>query len=298
VVGFVLLLLTLRPLAHLLSTLETFALMQYPWRFLGPASAAAVLALSGLASPAPSFSAGGRPRGGWLAAAILALAVLGDGFAFSGAASRAAPWQGLAVPADKLFATGVVRFETVPKPWPQRSFGIFLPPWECCADVAEVYSEYSEYFTPAARRTAARFAEAGIGQVMRAAGELEPIDALPYARLWRPGAGTPRALRYQRGGGRIEVRIPRGAHGRLEVAEQNFPGWRVERRGEWTDVAATDSGLLAVDVPRGTRRIRFEFHRWTWEKNLGRILSLATALGLGLLLVRARRPRASPAEAA
>lgn len=266
--------LSFRPFAQLTAAaVRDLSLLQFPWRFLGPASAAAALALGVVAALAAASTS---RRNGFLTTTFLALAALADGYPYSGAVARAEPWRGLAMP-ENIYGTGVIGAENVPPPWPQRIQGVFLPPWRCCAEVGEVRSAFPEYFTPTARRTSADSQRASVGLVEHRGHKLESIDALPYARLWPAGEDTPRALEFRRTGGTIVARLPQGATGRVEIAEQYFPGWQVRRDGRWVEVTATEGGLLQAEPPVGASEIRFRFQRWRWDRVSGWSLSLIAA---------------------
>jgi hypothetical protein len=276
-VGIVSFALVLEPSARLLAAVPGLPTLQFPWRFLGPASVAAALGLALLAH---------RAEGAWrrlpaLGASLLALAALGDGFPYSGAVGRAAPWDGLVRLGFGRNGTGVIHGAEVARPWPLRVKGSFFPPWRCCADVGETFWVYPEYFTPAARRLVddpGRAVEASIG--MYGFVVEGRIRAWPYARLWRPGAQRAIALPFRRGGGEIVVELPRGARGRVEIAEQHFPGWQVEVDGRWQEAGRGANGLIEAVAMRRSRTLRFRFERWRADRVAGWILSLLAAGGL------------------
>jgi hypothetical protein len=281
--GAVSLTLMVEPAARLGAEVPLLAALQFPWRFLGPASAAAALAAATLVPV-------GRGRRAWAAAAAVAVALLADGFPYAGAVGRVEPWSGLAKLGSNRHATGRVHAPRIPEPWPHRVKGSMLPPPRCCFDVAETWWVFPEYFTPAARRTVDVSVRSSTGLV--GYDELRRVDAWPYARLWRRGRRAPRALPYRRGGGRIEVTVPPGARGRIEVAEQHFPGWQVEIEGRWRDVAPSADGFLEAPVPGKGGRLHFRFDRWRDDRLAGWILSAATGLLLAFACARTPRPDA------
>jgi hypothetical protein len=267
----------------LLTLLPGVTILQFPWRFLGPASAAGSLALGALAAAAEREWGGSRAR---FATLLPALILLADSFAYSGAVERVEPWRGLAA-APEMHA-GLARAIEVPEPWPPRVFGVFLPPWHGKVDVTEVYHAHPNYYTEAARHTALKRTHASVGLVSYVDGTFRRPDAFPYARLWSEGSPAPLALDFTRAGGRITVRLPPDAAGRVEVAEQYFPGWQVRDGGGWREAAASEDGLLVVPVEPGTTKLRFRFHRWRWDRSLGWLLTVSTAIGLLALQRRAR----------
>jgi hypothetical protein len=289
-VGGVALACSLHLATPVLARLPGITILQFPWRFLGPASAAGSLALAALVAAAARRWGGSRAR---FAALLPALLLLAEGFAYLGAVERFAPWSALAAASE--VRSGLVRTVEVPEPWPPRILGVFLPPWRGRADVTEVYHAHSNYFTPAARRAALSRTRASIGLISYVDGTFGRPDATPYARLWRDGATTPNRLDYERAGGRISVHLPVGAVGRVEVSEQYFPGWQVRGGGRWREVTPTADGLLAATIDPGDRTVRFRFHRWRWDRSLGWLLSAVSALALG---TAARRPERAPIEAA
>ena len=283
---------SLGAVARWLEVVPGVLVVQFPWRFVGPASAAAALALGLLAARARDD----LPKLARPIAIALALAALVDGFPYSGAALRAAPWRGLVVPdpVDAIHGFGVLATREVPRPWPLRLFGIYLPPWRCCAEVGELHNSYREYFTPLSRPTSMRLVEASVGIALYTDGRLEPVDGYPYARLWRRRGEAPRVLAFRRGGGAIEVELPHRARGRIEVAEQYFPGWQTDASGSWREVVPSELGLLSVEAPRRRDRVRFRFHRWRWDRAAGWLLSLVTALVLAGIARRAGRASRAP----
>lgn len=283
--------LALSPLARVASQVPGLAILQFPWRFLGPASVLAALVAGCLVASAgfhPRIRPGGLATG-------LALALLVDGFPYTGAAYHLEPWRGLLL-ASQWRRGEAAGFE-IPRPWPLRVRGSFFPPNDCCADLGFAQQIYHEYFTAAASESSRRLEFSSValeGRLGRIAPWLQPIGALPYARRYLPGGEAPTALAFARGGGRIEVELPDLRGGRVEVAEQYFPGWQVEVGGRWREVAPSAEGLLTAPAPERDRRVRFRFQRWRWDRALGWALTLATAVLLALRArPRSRGPRRS-----
>ena len=78
--------------------------------------------------------------------------------------------------------------------------------------------------------------------------------------------------------GQLQVEAADG--GRLRIHQFAFPGWRVWLDGEPAKLATDDaSGFLAVDLPAGQHRVRYEFGA-SRVRALAGMLSLASWLGL------------------
>jgi len=277
------LLLSLAPVAHATGRLPGIEVLQFPWRFLGPAGAATALLLGLLAARVPADAG---PRGKLLLALVLAV-VVADGWPYAGAVSRLTPWDGLS-----LFAweAGIQSPQPIEGPTPLRVRGRFLPPNLDATEVGSV-SAYREYFTPAVNRLVIGYAErrARVGLADQGK-DREPlrIASYPYARFMDNRRSRHRALRYTRGAGRIVVEVGRRG-GRLEVGEQYFPGWQVDLGRGWRETRANEVGLLSVRVPRGLDRVRFRFHRWRWDRALGWTVT-ALALLAGAAVWRRSAP--------
>jgi hypothetical protein len=277
VVGGIALVCSLHSSAPVLSRIPAVSILQFPWRFLGPASAAGALALGALAAAATPRLSDSRAR---LLALGLALMVVADGFTYSGAVERMERWRGLAAPAPAAGRPGVLTAVEIPEPWPARVFGVFLPPWRGRVDVTEVYNSHPNYYTPTARHTAATREHASVGLIAYVDGTLRRPEIWPYARLWRDGATEPAPLDFERVGGRISVHLPANVAGRVEIAEQYFPGWQVRDGDGWREASASDDGLLIARIEPGDTTLRFRFHRWRWDRSLGWLFTAATALAL------------------
>lgn len=246
-----------------------FTSLQFPWRFLGPASAAGALALGLLAA-----RAGGSRRARALVAA-LALAPLVDGFPHAGAVVKTRLLDGPAAYTTKP-GRGFV-LTAIDAPWPLRVSGKFLPPDHPSARTGWT-GAYNDYLTPAAWAND-DLRSRSVGRMTGKRDAIERVEGTyPYARLLRGARRLP--LEFTRGSGSIEVRTA-GRPGRLQVAEQAFPGWQVEIAGRWRDVVADDEGWLSATVPAGVERVRFRFDRWRWDRTLGWVVSLAAWLGFG-----------------
>jgi hypothetical protein len=263
--------------------------LQFPWRFLGAATALAALAAGFVVAALPV--AGRRAR--WLATA-LALALVADGFPFTGAVARLERSEALTVSSRRV--EGELSGLVIRPPWPMRVHGSIFPPDRCCADVGQAGLVYREYMTHGTRKLTQDLMRSGVGLMVTSPGdefEIRPFRGLPYASR-EPGPRRPReALRFERGGGEIVVELPDRRGGRVVVAEQWFPGWLVEAGGAARRAARSREGLLRVVVPEGVDRVRFRFDRWRWDRTLGWLLSAASVAAL--LLAAWRRPGARAA---
>jgi hypothetical protein len=283
------------PFAAWVAAIPGIRILQFPWRFLGPASAAAALAVGLLVARARGA------RASRFLAAAAALALLADGFAFSGTVCRVPAWQGLGI--YHWLDAELAATESVPKPWSARVAGSFLPPAAKDADVgyvAQVEGDYlalpyREYFTPAMHQLAAHdrdWRHLAVGQVGWTLGTLERVKALPYARF-RPDSGfAARGVPYRRAAGRIEVTTPETG-GELRVAEQYFPGWQVRTGNSWQEVLPQADGFLGAQVPMGVRRVEFRFDRWRTDRLLGWLASGVTLALLGIMAFGRGRARPS-----
>ena len=268
------LLLTLHPFAQLLASFPPMKMLQYPWRFLGPAT-------FGLAAAA-AFALPRLERSvGRLAPAILMGVLLLDFWPYGGAPAWQDAWQGLTPASIDHFGL------------PLRGNRLPLPPASTEIDLSNLGPVYPEYFTPAVRAAFWRplsrldpeiLAQAGVGLDLRGKrGHLEAVevDAAPYAQ---DGAGH--ALPFTRGGGRIQVTLDQ-ATGPILVREQAFPGWEAEVGGEAREIRSTDQGLMEIALqPADQGRLTLRFGR-TLADWLGAALSAACLVGLWV----SRRPR-------
>jgi hypothetical protein len=276
------------PVARWESAIPLLPTLQFPWRFLGPASCCAALAVGAIAARGRGSRAL-RPL-----AAAAAFALIADGFAFTGAVRRLGPWRDLSIYRleDHDFGTA----SPVPRPWPRRVAGLYLPPLDreppvdYVAEVSEGWIDYpySEYFSSGVHHTAdtLRWADLSVEQTGWGGAVTANLRAKPYARLRSDGSPGRRGLPFQRGAGRIVVRTP-GSGGQLTVAEESFPGWQVRAGDRWLDVEPQADGLLHVRVAPGVRRVELRFDRWRADRLLGWI---ATALTAVLLALVARLP--------
>jgi hypothetical protein len=277
------------PTARWVALIPGIPTLQFPVRFLAPATAAAALA-AGLLAARARGARSARPL-----AALAALAFLADGFALSGAVRRMPPWQGLA---SFDFAEPTLAAVTpVPAPWPLRVAGSFLPPTAPGAQVgfvAEIgehgmWPPFREDLTPAAHALiqSGDWATLAVGRIGSSRATLQKVRPLPWARFSPRRSGAAQAVAFERAAGRITVRLPPSG-GTLVIAEQYFPGWRVRTGREWREAEAGSDGLMRIRVPRGVRSVELRFDRWRTDRLLGWI---ASGLTLAFLVTLALRPR-------
>ncbi len=291
-----LLILTLRQPAAIASLLlPPLAVLQFPWRLLGPATFAAAAA-AGFATAGLLAACGERRRLAALVPGVLAALLLLDAAPYTGAAAWIPPYEGLVrlrwARGEPWHPEGPATLEEVPRPYPARVAGYFLPP-PAPEDVALFCCAYPEYVTPEVRRSffpprdPAVLARAGVGLAAWETGPQARLDPRPYA-FWRPpGGGRLHARPSRRGTGEIVVEHD-GRPGTITVLEQDFPGWQVATPDGWRDAQATTAGLLRAEVAPGQRRVRFRFAT-TRGQVAGGVLSAVTLFGVGAAL--AARPR-------
>jgi uncharacterized membrane protein YfhO len=95
-------------------------------------------------------------------------------------------------------------------------------------------------------------------------------------------------------GERVTVDLPRGAFGRLILADAYYPGWTATVDGRPAPVERYSGYLRAVAIPRGARSVVFEYRPW-WlvpgaATSVGALL-LTLALAVWPLVAARRRAR-------
>ena len=267
--------LSTRPTAGLLDLVPLYGRLQFPWRFLAPATACAALA-GGLALDR-WVAARARP---WLAALVVAALAI-DAAPYLGAAEWYPSYEGVVVrgPHNRLDPLDVPNGELV------RVHNLRLPPASFDVRVARTQGIFPEYGNAEVRdRYLTRRPREGRLEAIGVSHRIQrrragPVEARPLVRL--DGQFVEQAavdLRAER----VDVALPEGgAAGRLVVASQHFPGWRVRvDGGAWGDAGAR-WGLLAIDVPAGARRVEFRYSAWRpWDRAAGKAIT-----GLTLLLL-------------
>ena len=89
----------------------------------------------------------------------------------------------------------------------------------------------------------------------------------------------------------LQATIDSPAGGALRLGSFYFPGWRITADGvELRPYPSTEMGLLTVDVPPHSQRLRVEW-KGTGVQEVGVLLSLLTLLGLSILVGRRARRR-------
>jgi hypothetical protein len=266
--------LSTRPTAGLLDFIPLYGRIQFPWRFLAPATACAALA-AGL-SLDRWVSASARP---WLAAVAVA-ALTFDAAPSLGAAQWYPDYDDVVVrgpgnrPIPLAITPGVFT----------RVENLRLPPASFDHRVGRTTGIFPEYSNPVARkRYLGRTPKPGRSESVGIRWRIErrrakPISPEPLARLnGVPVLGSEVAF----SGENIDVSLPVGGPaGLLRIASQDFPGWRARvDGGEWQDVGAKH-GLLALPVPAGARRVELRYSAWRpWDRAAGNVVSLLMLLG-------------------
>ncbi len=289
------LILTFHLSATVMAQLPLLPKLQFAWRFLAPATFAGALAAGFVAR---SLIAGRRaPLLG-----LLAVLLVADAFPYTGAPDWAPTADGFAHFTNRdprcEQRWGCWQGEEVPRPWPRRVFGAFLPPDRFGEDVAHVKPGYGEYLNPQALRRV-KNAEVeddwmglGVGLVGDGRGSLTVLEPAPYAQWHAPGASRPRPLAFRRQAAEIDVELP-GEPGRLVVLEQALPGWLATVDGEAAAIESTPDGLMQVSVARPATRARLRFRLRGADVVAGRA---ATFLALAVCLFLARPARPAPVE--
>jgi hypothetical protein len=283
VAGVLAVVLATKPTAALLELVPLYGRIQFPWRFLAPATGcfalAAALSLDRWTSP--------RLRPHLAALAVAALAF--DAAPYLGAADWYGPYEGVVLrgPRDRLVPVDVPQGRFV------RIENLRLPPSSFAWRVARTQGIFPEYDNPELRRryVPGRPREGqseafGVSwRVLRR--RIHPLVPGPLARLeGEPLVGVD--VRFS--GERVDVDVPPGSPGgRLAVASQAFPGWRVRvDGGAWRDAGAAE-GLLAAPIPAGARRVEFRYSAWRpWDRAAGRLLTALTLLAIAVPPIRRR----------
>jgi hypothetical protein len=311
--------------AWLLGHLAPVRALQFPWRFLGPASVAAVLVFAAWFDPLLRSSRGPGAAVCLSAALALDASTAFDAPAWIDPAGPGAhhvavatsptcdperPVLGYearvaAAPAEAGPApVGGPRTEGAPwRGYPsgalrERVTGVYLPPVALGVAMSKVHRAQPEFFTPELARRVVRgvaegsalaLAEAGVSKVVRAGGVVEARSAWPRVRLHtNDGVDGLRAELSRPSPSQATLRLPVGHPGGLLVwTEQASPGWTAQVDGAPVPLGAAE-GWLAVAVPADARVVRFVYGASTPARQAGLAWSVAALLGWVGLLVRAR----------
>jgi hypothetical protein len=296
--------LALAPVARLMDPLPLLTRTQFPWRFLGPATAFAALA-AGLSLDA-WLRAGleRRARAARGAALLGALAALSwDALPYLGAPARYPSWEGMGLPA---FRSGKALSVDVPRDRFVRVEDATLPPDDYDWKLAKTRRVFPEYMSVSLRdrygkrtKPPSRELSESLAVDFRVSASSErpsALDPMPWVSF-RPQAGRYDGLpaaSWERRPEWIRVALPEGLPaGRLRIAEGWFLGWYARAGGSGDWVAAKQSEwLLAADVPAGARVLEFRYSAWRpWDRGLGLLVSGALLLGLLLTALRSRLAR-------
>jgi uncharacterized membrane protein YfhO len=87
---------------------------------------------------------------------------------------------------------------------------------------------------------------------------------------------------------RVEVRTAADAPAVLVLGENHYPGWRAEVDGRAVETLRVNYNQRGVALPPGAHEVRFLYR--PKSVLLGLLVSLLTAAGLALWLVRGRSP--------
>lgn len=279
-------------------SLPGFATLQFPWRFLTPASVFGALAIAVALERAAAIRR-------WGPAILVAsgAALIWDGAPYTGAADTIPAWRGVVhahLPDPKwTHWDESVQLAPVEIPAGSPAFRVadlMLPPADYTTPVDLTRPHYPEWLTPPlfaeyfATFDPARLAPAGVSRFFFER-RREPVvlAGAPYATL-RSGPGEA-AVPFERAAGRIAVRVEAPpAGGRLVVREQAFPGWTASIDGEAERPAGEAGGFLSIELPPGPHRVVFDFGRGTPARRGGAAGSAATLVALlGLVWARRRR---------
>lgn len=283
------LLLTLYPF-DLLGYLPNLIILQFPWRFLSPATCGAAI-LAGFATAGLLEHYQKETWGRFIPAAIVAL-MLFDFMPYGGAPLWQKPYTGLFRWAEKR----------TPGDLPLRVDMLNYPPADPRLSLSTFRRAYPEYFTPATKanfqrsKDVERLEYASIGlDFDKAAANPKKLKPQPYAQFI-PADGTPsRPLLFTRGGEKITAELP-GVAGTLVIKEQYFPGWEASLGNRHIPVTPDADGLMRFTLDaemKGT--LSLWFSRTTWDRSFGIILSLFMLVLL--FRPRSQTPNASPSGA-
>ncbi len=292
--------------APLLDNLGPLRSLQFPWRFLGPASVGCSLAAAVLVD---GLAAGPRARAA-LAGILITLGAV-DAFPYQGACDWYDGYRGAAH--HRWIGPGptyAARHEPVDARLPEGTFvrveRLRFPPTGYRWRVAQAFRCHREYMTRRIftdyvkegvrkheRAVSARF---GVNRVYRTnQAEPEILEARALASFRPMGGGEftdlddPPTVR----AGRISLDLPDDhPGGELLLRFQAFPGWIVRADGGPWEAAEELDGLLLIPVTEGAHRLQLRYSWRTPARRGGLALSGICVLFLAAAALTSRRRRA------
>lgn len=281
------LLLTMYPF-DLLGYLPNLIILQFPWRFLSPATCGASI-LVGFATVG-LLEKYEQERWSRFIPAALAFLLVMDFFPYGGAPLWQKPYTGIFRWAEK----------GTPADLPLRVDMLNYPPADPQLSLSTFRRAYPEYFTPSVKtnfqrsKDVDRLEYVSIGlDFDKAAVNPRKLKPAPYAEF-RPADGSPaQALTFTRGGEQITAELP-GVAGTLTIKEQYFPGWEGRLGNGRVDVTPDGQGLMRFALTEDMKgTLTLWFSRTTWDRSLGILLSLVMLV----VLFRPRTPDSGGAPA-
>ncbi len=295
IVGLLVLLLAVWPVARVLDGVPLVGRIMFPWRLYAPATVLLVLA----SAFALDRWSGGLPRlrTALLAAALAALAL--DAAPYLGAAKRFPDHEGqgfVVFSRGELLPTHVPRGEFV------RVEGAALPPTDYAYRVAksrrvfpeymsvQLREQYGKYSKPPTVERSERFGASARYDMW--SGRHTPLDPEPL--VWfRPEGGRYAPLpdaELEVEPERLRVRLPEGLEeGNLRVTFGWFAGWRARVDGGPWSTALRSKSMLAVAVAEGADEVELRYSAWhPWDRPVGVGISLLALVGIALVWRRAR----------
>ncbi|RIK96241.1 MAG: hypothetical protein DCC71_22545, partial [Proteobacteria bacterium] len=272
------LLLCVEPLARAWGSVESLARMQFPWRHLLVATpAAAWLAGAAIAGVAE------RGRSSRALAALAGLLLLADAAPYLGVPVMAAAPEALRFDAAAPPPAPGLHAPLVAGGAPIRCERLLLPPADRRLTVWRASPAYPEYMTP--ELLVAYRIDEGDRRSARAAGvaceaEADGIRWLDAAPLLRVQGGAALGIaRFADAGDLQRFELAAPVHGRVQLLESFFPGFRARSaEGRAIELARCD-GWICLDVREPTAAIELVFGA-TPARSAGALLSALSALAL------------------
>ena len=308
--------------AWVMGRLDVFMPLQFPWRFLGPATA---LGAGCLGLVFDRWLRGTDRRTGAALAAAAVLVLAWDGLPGYGAGdlldvrldtpmfhlvrseqphpacrADARGWRRRAVEAEPpaLPTTDGGGWQGEPSgDLPPRVWGLLLPPNDLDVPVALAWRAFPEGWSqsihrsrvgPARRGDRAAARRMGVSRRYRAdRAEPEIMEAGARVLLRHAGAEVPLAARVERRRAAwVVLRLPDDHPGGLVLLnEQWMPGWQARVDGGGWQPAGAEAGVLAFEVAEAATRLEFRRDPLRGDRVVGGLLSLIGLLA-GLWLAR------------